>query len=340
MGRFALIVGAVLCSMPAFAQPEQADAPPAEPPPVVKDPKVAKKWLQAGDKLIAKGDQMTKQGKPEAATQYENAVTAYQKALEASDDLTILYQLAIALDKSGNTPDAMKQLKRLTVTPAMKPELVKKAQAKLDDLAMKVGVLTLQIIPEGTQVALAGKPIGEAPLGEALVLPPGTHKVTFTAAGYQPKDVDFKIEAGSESERKIALEPVPIVAKPIEVVEPPPEPEKPEGPPVVPLYIGGGVTVGLALIASVTGVIAVSEHGTFTDPTSTAMERDSARSSGKAFALVTDLCLVGLVGAAAFTTYWYMAKYKPHSERQSQAKVGLAPWVQSEAGGVVAVGSF
>lgn len=338
MERFALIVGAVLLTTPAFAQPAEGDAAPAEQP--VKDPKVAKKWVQAGDKLIAKGDQMTKQGKPDAATQYENAVTAYQKALEASDDLTILYHLAIALDKAGNTPDAMKQLKRLTVTPGMKPELVKKAQTKLDDLSMKVGVLTLQITPEGTQVALAGKPIGEAPLAEPLVLPPGTHKVTFTAVGYQPKDVDFKIEAGSESERKIALEPVPVVPKPIAVVEAPPEPEKPEGPPVVPLYIGGGLTVGFALIASVTGVIAVSEHGTFTDPMSTPMEREGARSSGKTFALVTDFCLVGLVGAAAFTTYWYMAKYKPHSERQSQAKVGLAPWVQSEAGGVVAVGSF
>lgn len=338
MGRIALIVGSVLLSTSAFAQPAEPEAAPPEQPPVTKDPKLAKKWLQAGDKLMAKGDQLTKQGK-EASTQYTNAVTAYQKAVEASDDLTILYQLAVALDKSGNTPDAMKQLKRLTVTTGMKPDIVKKAQTKLDELSMKVGILTLQITPEGTQVSLAGKPIGEAPLAEPLVLPPGTHKVTFTAGGYHPKDVDFKIEAGSESERKIALEPMPVVNKPVEVEPPAPEPTSPVEPSLVPIYIGGGITVGLALIASVTGVIAVSEHSTFTDPEATPTERDSARSSGKSFALVTDFCLVGMVGAAAFTTYWYMFKYKPQSER-SQAKVGLAPWVQSEAGGIVAVGSF
>src|SRR4051812_34863328 len=101
--RLALIVGASLClSTSAFAQPADGeiemegdepapptDQPPAPQPPsdqpVVKDPKVAKKWQQAGDALLRKGDQLAKQGKPEAKQSYENAVTAYQKAIEASD---------------------------------------------------------------------------------------------------------------------------------------------------------------------------------------------------------------------------------------------------------------
>lgn len=357
MGRLALVIGSVLLAVPAFAQPEiemegdpppqqpPADQPPpTEPPPVVKDPKVAKKWLQAGDKLIKKGDQLTKQGKPEAATQYENAVTAYQKAFEASDDVTILFPLAVALDKTGNVPGAMKHLKQLVAAQGLKADLVKKAQAKLDEVTMKVGIVTLQITPEGTAVALGGKQVGEAPLTEPLVLMPGTHKVSFTAVGFQPKDVDLKVEAGSESERKIALEPVPVVVKPVEPDLPPPKPvEPPTDPSLVPLYIGGGATVGLTLIATVTGIIAVSEHSTFTDPSVMDPDRESARSSGRTFALVTDLCLVGAIGAAAFTTYWYMYRYKPHlraKEQPTTAKVGIVPWVQPEAGGLVATGSF
>src|SRR6185503_8091719 len=101
--RLALIVGASLClwSSSLFAQaPEgegeiemEGDPPPTPPPdqpteppsdqpaPVVKDPKIAKKWQQAGDQLMKKGDYLTGKGKPEAKAQYENAVTAYQKAI-------------------------------------------------------------------------------------------------------------------------------------------------------------------------------------------------------------------------------------------------------------------
>lgn len=80
--RVALIVVAMLgVAAPARAEEPSppapdgeaappADAPPAEPP-VVKDPKVAKKWLQAGNTLLRKGDQQTKQGKTdEAKTSY------------------------------------------------------------------------------------------------------------------------------------------------------------------------------------------------------------------------------------------------------------------------------
>jgi hypothetical protein len=223
---------------------------------------------------------------------------------------------------------------------------MKSAQAKLDELSMKVGIVMLAITPEGTQIMVEGKQVGEAPLTEPLVLLPGMHKVSLTAVGFQPKDVELKVEAGSESERKIALEPVPIVTKPE-------QPEEPEAPPMAgptrpdmrPLYIGGGAAIGLTLVASVTGIIALGKHGTYADPMSSSSERESAQSSGKTFALVTDICLVGAVGAAAFTAYWYHFKYQPKARafaerEQAQAKVDVVPWVQPQASGISVAGSF
>lgn len=332
-------------------QPESppAEQPPAEQPPaeqpVPKDPKVARKWQRAGDLLVRKGDQLMRQGKePEAKQQYENAVTAYRKAIEASDDVTLHYQLAIAEDKAGLTPDAIKHVKLVLAAQGVKPDVMKKAQAKLDELSMKVGLVQLTITPDGTQVSLEGQPIGEAPLAEPLVLMPGTHKVSLTAVGYQPKDVEIKVEAGSESERKIALEPVPVVTKP-EPEEPMPEPiVAPKHPSRLPLYIGGGAVVGLTLAATVTGIIAVGKHGTYTDTGASASERADARASGKTFAHVTDFCIVGAVGAAAFTVYWYQYKYRPQAralaEHAAQANVDVVPWVQARAGGLAVAGSF
>jgi len=337
-------------------QPQQQPQPPTDQPaeqpdanqPVVKDPKVAKKWLQAADTLVRKGDQLTKQNKPaDAKTQYDNAVTAYQKAMEASDDVTITYALAIAEDKAGNAPDAMKHLKALAAAQGMKPDLVKKAQAKLDELSMKVGLVTLQITPDGTQISLAGKVVGEAPMTEPLVLMPGTVTLSLAAVGYQPKDIELKIEAGSESERKIGLEPVPIVTKPVEQEQPEtPVVEGPKKPNLMPIYIGGGATITFTIVATITGIMAVGEHSTYVDPMATKQERADAQSSGRTLAHVTDVCLVGAIGAAAFTTYWYLYKIKPQQSAQAErqalnrSKVDVVPWVQPQAGGLVAVGSF
>jgi hypothetical protein len=329
------------------SQPPADDAPPApdEPPAVVKDPKVAKKWLAAASTLVKQGDKLTKQGKTdEAKTSYGNAVVAYGKAIEASDDISIQLSLATVLDKSGDIVGAMKACKVVLAAQGVKPDVLKKAQTKLDDLSMKVGIVTLAITPEGTAITMGGTPIGEAPLTEPIVLPPGTHVLTLTAVGYQPKDLELKIEAGSETDRKVDLEPIPMVTKPAEPELVPEKPAEPSGPSKLPLYIGGGATVGLVLLATVTGIVAIGYHGNY-EKSVLPDERADNRSSGKAFALTTDLALLGAAGAAAFTTYWYVVKYRPAAritaERQAVGpKVDVVPWVQSDAGGLTAVGSF
>jgi hypothetical protein len=319
-------------------------APPADAAPV-KDPKVAKKWLDAANTLVKQGDKLAKQGKAdEAKTIYANAAVAYAKAIESSDDVAIQLSLANALDKSGDIVGAMKACKVVLAAQGAKPDVTKKAQIKLDELTGKVGFVTLTITPEGTAITMGGAPIGEAPLSEPLVLPPGTHVITLTAVGYQPRDLELKVEAGSESDRKIDLEPIPMVTKPAEPELIPETVAEAPGPSKLPLYVGGGVTVGLVLVATITGVVAIGYHGNY-EKSVLPDERADNRSSGKAFALTADIALIGAVGAAAFTTYWYVHTYRPAArvmaERQALGpKVDVLPWVQSDAGGLTAVGSF
>lgn len=326
------------------APPPADDAPPAQAP-VVKDPKVAKKWLAAAATLVKKGDQLTKQGKvDEAKTSYANAAVAYGKAIESSDDVSIQLSLANALHKSGDVLGAMKACKVVLAAQGVKPDVTAKAQTTLDQLSLEVGVVTLTVTPEGAAIMMGGTQIGEAPLTEPLVLMPGTHVITLTAVGYQPKDVEIKIEAGSESDRKVDLEPIPMVTKPVEVEIVPEKPPEVAKPSLLPIYIGGGATVGLVLLATVTGIVAIGYHDNY-EKSVLPNERADNRSSGKAFALTTDIALLGAAGAAAFTTYWYMVKYRPaekvSAERQALgSKVDVLPWVQSDAGGLTAVDSF
>ena len=189
-----------------------------------------------------------------------------------------------------------------------------------------------------TQVSLGGKQIAEAPLAEPLVLAPGTYTLSLAAVGYQPKDVELKVDAGSETERKIELDHVPVAVRPVEPDETPPV-KKPDP---LPLYIGAGAAGAFLIAGTITGIVAIHEHGIYTAKDSTADERTDARTAGRNLAHATDaLLFIGALGSAAFTGYWYWFKFRPaHASYEKQAKVSVAPWVQGPGGGVLAVGSF
>ena len=334
----------------AIAQP----AAPAEPSPAApaKDPQLARRWLAAAQQLVQKGDYDAAHGKAaDAKTQYTNAVAAYGKAIAAGDDVTATYALALVEDKLGLAADAYKHLEVVAHAAGVKPDVLKKVQAKLDDVSSKVGTIALTVTPDGAQVTLAGAPVGDAPLHEPLVLVPGTYAISFSAPGYQPKDVELKVEAGSEAERKIALEPIVVAEGHIEE-SPPTAPAARASPsasawalPRLPLIVGGSVTLAFAVAMTLTGVAAISQHDAFTDPTYSPAARASAQSTGRLEAHVSDACLVGVVAGAAFTGWWYVYRYRKASGARSETahampKVDVTPWVQPDAGGLVAAGSF
>ncbi len=336
-------------------------APPAdddgEPPAVVKDPKLAKKLASAALQFAQKGDYSAKRSKPdEAKAFYEQAAAAYLKAIETGDDTNLYFDLAVVEEKLGKLDLAVRHLRVVTTAKAgVKPDVVKKAQAKYDDLSMQVGLVTLQVDQDGTTVSVAGTVLGKSPFTEPLVFMPGAYKLSFESDGYQPRDVEIKVEAGSEAERKISLEPIKIV------VAPPRDPDTGEvtvetptvaGPPSkLPLYIGGGVTAVAFGAFVVSGILAVGEHGTFTGEDSTRNERLDAQASGKNYALFSDIMLGTTLVAAGFTTYWYLFKYRKGNAKPADSspnsplaptmsKVDVVPWVQPSASGLSVAGTF
>ncbi|MBA3501054.1 MAG: hypothetical protein H0T65_11805, partial [Deltaproteobacteria bacterium] len=154
MGKLALV--ACLCLAPSLALAEDdvemdGDAPPAQ---VVKDPKVAKKWLDAARQLVQKGDYATRAKKvDDAKTHYDNAITAYEKAIEASDDPNIYFDLATVEEKAGKLDRAAMHFRTLVKAQGAKPDLVKKATARFDSLSMKTGLVMIVSKPEGATLS-------------------------------------------------------------------------------------------------------------------------------------------------------------------------------------------
>lgn len=352
----ALVLVAVLLPLPALADDEQpADAGESEPAEAPKDPRAAKTWVAAGKELMGKGDAFARRNKlDDAKTQWANAATAFEKAIKWGEDPNVYADLAAAEEKLGKLDLAAANYRHVINTKTgVKADVMKRAKARFDDLSTKVGLVTLIVTPEGATISIAGTEVGKAPMSEPLILMPGTYTVSFAADGHQPKDIDLKVDEGSESERTLELEAIKVN---IEAPKPQEEEEEEEtivatGPSKLPLYIGGGATIGFAAVGLVTGILAVGKHGTFTDADSTTPERDDAKSAGKRFAVITDVALGGAVIAAGFTAYWYFAKYRPAqakhatesvsaSRSKSRSKFLMAPWVQTDAGGFAVAGSF
>jgi hypothetical protein len=347
MGRLALVACCCLVPVLAWAEDVEMEGDPPEQAQVVKDPKVAKKWLDAGRQLVQKGDYQTRAKKlDEAKTLYENAITAYEKAIESSDDPNIYFDLASVEEKAGKLDRAATHFRTLVKAQGAKPDLVKKATVRFDDLSMKVGLVMIVSKPEGATLSIDGNEIGKTPLSDALILMPGEYTIAIVAEGHVTKELGFRVEAGSESERTVELEAgksIPVEKpKPVIVEKPEPEPiveAPPTGPSKLPLYAGLGATGGFVLIAAITGIAAVGKHGTFKDEDASPSEREDAKDSGKTLALVTDICIVGALAAGGFTAYWYFAKYKP-AKGKIEAKTAVLPWVKPDAGGVSFAGSF
>jgi hypothetical protein len=326
--------------------PEAPAADPAQPEPIAKDPKVARKWLATAQQLVQRGDYFTSRKKPDdGKVQYENALIAYGKALEAGDDVNVHYEVGLVEEKLGKLPEAARQFRVVVkATAGAKPDIQKKASAKFDDLVPKIGQITLAAKPDDATIAMNGVELGKGPLPETLILLPGTYKFTFSADGFQPKEIEVAIEPGSESERTVELEGVKIIIdtapKPADDVDQPPPAPPPSR---LALYIGGGATVGLVTVGTIAGLLALGQHGTFTAEDSRRGEREDARTSGQRLARITDGALLGAVAAGAFTVYWYRYKYRPalrKYEAETPAKVTVAPWVQSQSGGLTVLGRF
>jgi hypothetical protein len=179
------------------------------------------------------------------------------------------------------------------------------------------------------------------------VLLPGTYTLSFQADGFQPREVELKVEAGSETERTIELESVRVIVEPVKPVsEAMMQAERPRRS-KLPLYVGAGVTGAAVLGASVFGAIAISRHATFTRASTSAVDREDARTSGQRFALLSDISLAAGAVAAGVTVSWYIYRYRqPHRDIRTDhsgagsAKLDVVPWVQPQSGGVTLAGWF
>lgn len=334
-----LAVAALAWSAPAMAQPDEAAK------------REAAKLLREGDTHFKRGDYYTRKERPEKATEeYQTALSRYEQAFDQFPSPKIYFPIAQAEEKLGRHLDAIRHYRQLIEeSDDLSDDVRSAALDRIDEVMQHVVMLVLIIEPDGANITIDGEVVGQAPATEPFILPPGEHTIAVTAEGYTPFEATEDLAAGEQAQRTIELDKIPVV-----VEKPKPRPPRQEPVSAVDktrLWVGLGATGGFAALATITGLVAVSKHGTFSDESLPEDERLAARDSGQTYATVTDIFWIAAIGAGAYTAYYYYGTYKPAVRAREQMqraredqvaarRIWVVPYASERGGGVAVGGRF
>jgi hypothetical protein len=164
---------------------------------------------KAADAMITKGLELRRQGKG------LDALEMFQKAHAIAPSPRTFGQLGLAESAVEHWSDAEEHLASALASP--QDPWVRKNHAALDQaftlVATHIGQLALTG-PPGAVVVVSGRSAGALPLQKAIRVNAGPAIVTASADGFKQFEMSVPIEAGKETQLKIALEPLPLPALP------------------------------------------------------------------------------------------------------------------------------
>ncbi len=128
------------------------------------------------------------------AGDFEGARMSFAQAYTVLHKPDILWNLALAEDKSGHLVDSLAHFKQLARDGATEADRAK-ANKHVDQLMTETGHIEVAA-PPGAQVMVDGESAGVAPLAAAVDVPPGKHHVELRPVQGAPKATDTDAFAG------------------------------------------------------------------------------------------------------------------------------------------------
>jgi hypothetical protein len=308
-----LLVPAILLSV-SFAH-APATAADDDPPPMIAEARTR----------YARGIQLYKEGS------YDAALVEMQRAYDLAPSWKILFNLGLIHRELHDYAAALVAFRRYLDEGSKKVLAVRRIEVEKFIEALEARVARIRVVVDlpGAEITLDDAVVGTSPLADPIVVNVGKRKVGAKIAG-RPSVARVVTVASRDAigvEFRLGDEPEPVAARTKSIaVEPPPDRRVP--------WLAWGVTGGLAVAATTTGIIALGARAELDrrrdTPEVSRADLDDAHARTKTWGLVTDVLLVGTAGAAVVSTW--LTLRKPTTEPRVQ--VGFGP------GSIVAFGSF
>jgi len=266
---------------------------------------------------------------------YVAALELFSGAFKIYPSPKIQFNIGQTYKELGRYLDAIGAYEKfLRDAPADISEALRKlAHDNVRELFLKIAILRLRVSVPGARISIDGQPRGVSPLGKPLRLMPGAHSMVVKKEGYVTAVVDLQLGAGKRITQTVVLhKPRPKVVQVIwKSIRKPTK-----GLPV--LWTGVALTGAAALVAAITGALALVEQNRKDDLDLPIAERRAAASRGKRYVLATDSLLLGAGVVAVSTLIWYLVVVRP-SGGTERVRVGPAtgavvPYVTPRGGGL------
>jgi hypothetical protein len=338
----------------AAAPPSRAQDAPAAGPVVQRD---AQARFVEGIARVKAGD-------------YEAARVSFKQAYAVLHKPEILWNLALAEQKSGHLVDAITHFKQVQRDAPGKDDRTA-AGKHVTDLTSQTAHIDVAA-PPGSQVSLDGASVGVAPLNDTLDVEAGRHHIEIRSGQGASKAADADAVVGQvahvnflvadSSPPTVAAAPVPPVASPTDAQ--PASPPAPDAPTDTTshgtFWDARGITVvtlgGLAVISAgmglAFGIVSGNDAGTastlraqnpscsgFSTPGCQQLQ-STTQSEHSAFVTSEVFWVTGAVLAAGAVGAWFLWPKAAPASAGGATSVRVVPAAGGGGAGVLAVGSF
>jgi hypothetical protein len=139
---------------------------------------------------------------------FAEALAEFEQAYALKPHPLVLINLAAAHRALSQYDQAVDFYNRFLIEGEGKlsAEQLARGRTELDELLRQVARVEVITAPEGAEVQVDGRAIGQTPLDELLVLGPGDHTVAARLDGHHPAERKIRVAAGDTLEVEFALE--------------------------------------------------------------------------------------------------------------------------------------
>jgi hypothetical protein len=282
--------------------------------------------------------------KKEAARRFEHAIKLYEdsdyvlalaefeRVYELVPDYRVLYNIGQVNIQLGRYARALRMLREYVTRGGNELPTDRRSavQADLAFLEARTATVKVDVQPEGAEVSIDGAVVGNAPLGEPIVVDVGERKVQARSTGYITVGQTLTLAGGDWRQITLKLEPEPVAIatpgpdtgkKPSRPVARAPEKKSPW------VWVGWGTTGALAVSSGVSAVLGVSAKSKLDELRDTGgathAELDDAKSRAETRLLVADILGAAAVATGAVTLYFHLSGPSKREQPRPGAKVSL-----------------
>jgi hypothetical protein len=255
------------------------------------------------------------------AGDYGAALAAFEASYAADPAPELLLNIGMCQRLVGRQAEAVNSLRRfaLSLGTDVSAEERTSIEQQIDEMLPALGQIVIAVSQAGARLFVDGRPVGLAPLGWAVAVEPGEHRVEARADGFEPAEQSVRVVAGQIASASLTLERAASTEG------------GPSGPPTLATaedgdglgwwFWGSTIATGaLGLTMAVTGGLTLKYREDYLD---SGLSDTGARDTGLALRTTTDVFL-GLACAAAVSAILAVLFEEPEEDQDDGPASGAA----------------